>query len=256
MKTAFLALFIVLGASTGLPSVLVTGATGRTGSITYGGLKASSAMGEVRALITNTTAARQYLNCSKCDPSEGIYLGDVTKPETLQAALQGVDTLVIAVGAPGDATSEQQKAIDFQGVVNQVSAFAGNAATKGLSSLRVVLLSSMGTTYINPPASFGGTDLFWKLNAEAYLLGSGVPAVVIKPCGLGTGEGGKDALVTGHMDSVPPLRPVARADVAAVMVAATEQRVQAMRFDLCSKATGAATSPEDVLKAAKEPWQV
>ena len=39
---------------------------------------------------------------------------------------------------------------------------------------------------LKPPFE-GGKVLFWKLNAEAFLMSSGVPAVVVKPCGLTDG---------------------------------------------------------------------
>merc|ERR1711861_13372 len=120
------------------------------------------------------------------------------------------------------------------GVVNQVTALASlNAKRVGLEHLRVLLISSMGTTDHKPAPFMGGTDLFWKLNAEAFLSGSGVGSVVIKPCGLSTAEAGLATLVPGHLDSISLMHPIARADVAAVMVEAVIQRLQGLRFDIC-----------------------
>ena len=107
---------------------------------------------------------------------------------------------------------------EWHGVENQVRKLAmNNNATK--DNLRVVLISSMGTTYPDPPAFMGGKDLFYKLqvcvrchcnsqcqrhiNASAYptqyvipqcvfvlslqaetFLGScGLATTVVKPCG-------------------------------------------------------------------------
>ena len=114
------------------PRVLVTGATGRTGSALYLQLKArrtarallrareseptpckrrsspqgltalsrrrqaDSRIAEVRALVRNVTKARELLGCKACDESEGVFVGDVTKPETLTAASTGIDTVAIA----------------------------------------------------------------------------------------------------------------------------------------------------------------
>lgn len=235
-------------------TVLVTGAGGRTGSTLYHLLKASPDV-RTRALVRNIDSAKKYLNCSKCDASEGIYVGDVTNITSLKAAFANVSVVAIAVGAPGNSTKAQQKAIDYEGVVNQVSLLATlNGADFGLGNLQVILCSSMGTTFPNPPPFMGGTDLFFKLNAEAFLATSGVHSVIVKPCGLSTAKGGEATLVTGHDDELAVTTAIARADVAAVMAQAVFDRPLDLRFDLCAKA-GPATPPKDVLQQAKYPWQ-
>ena len=86
-------------------SVLVTGASGRTGKILYAYMKADPRIGEVRALVygsgTGSAAERQKaavaLNCSACDASEGIFYGDVTAPSSLTAAFDGMDTVATYV---------------------------------------------------------------------------------------------------------------------------------------------------------------
>lgn len=236
--------------------VLVTGATGRTGSEVYRQLKASPSVKQTRALVTSIAKAKQYLNCSKCDASEGIYVGDVTDASSLKSAFQGVTAVAIAVGAPGNSTTKTQHAIDYEGVINQAQTLAVlNAATVGLANLQIVLCSSMGTTIRNPLPFMGGTDLFYKLNAEAFLGSSGLKTVIVKPCGLSTAAGGSTTLVTGHDDKLAVTHTIARADVAAVMVEAVLEGASNLRFDLCAK-PGPATNPKDVLQQAKYPWQV
>ena len=51
--------------------VLVTGATGRLGSQVYKLLRAQRGAGNVRAMVTNLTKAKEVLGCTKCDASEG-----------------------------------------------------------------------------------------------------------------------------------------------------------------------------------------
>merc|ERR1711959_302022 len=82
-------------------TILVTGATGRTGSLVYTALQQLPGI-HVRALIRNQTKARGVLHCQKCDASEGFWVGDVTNSSDpgLAAALTGADSLVIATG-PG-----------------------------------------------------------------------------------------------------------------------------------------------------------
>jgi len=55
--------------------IVVTGATGRTGSLVYENLKKDPTF-IVRALVRNATTARERLNCTKCDASDGIFVGD------------------------------------------------------------------------------------------------------------------------------------------------------------------------------------
>ena len=103
-------------------TVLVTGATGRTGKLLYAQLKAQSDITEVRALVRSssnaTNKARAALNCTKCDASEGIFYGDVTIPSTLKEPMAGVDTLAIAVGVLSY-NETLIKAVEFTGVENQ-----------------------------------------------------------------------------------------------------------------------------------------
>ncbi|EOD27886.1 hypothetical protein EMIHUDRAFT_434925 [Emiliania huxleyi CCMP1516] len=207
------------------PRVLVTGATGRTGSALYLQLKADSRIAEVRALVRNVTKARELLGCKACDESEGVFVGDVTKPETLTAASTGVDTVAIAAAVGGGASQKEMRAVEFDGVEHQVAALAQQNA-RALPSLRVVLCSSMGTTDPKPAPFKGGSVLFWKLNAEAFLLGSGVGSTIVKPCGLSSGEAGMHGLGVSHNDDLPSPGTflVARADVARVMREAVIER--------------------------------
>jgi len=81
----------------GNPTVLVTGATGRTGQLVYKLLKEKGV--PVRGLVRNATKARELLKCDKCDQSEGIFIGDVTQKENLAAAMDGATALAVATSA-------------------------------------------------------------------------------------------------------------------------------------------------------------
>ena len=85
LLTAALLLTACSAAAPATTTVLVTGASGQTGSILYKLLRATPGY-TVRAMVRNTTKARAALGCDKCDPSEGIYTGDVTNVTTLAAA--------------------------------------------------------------------------------------------------------------------------------------------------------------------------
>ena len=97
-------------------------------------------------------------------------------------------------------------------VQNTVAALASQP-NADLSRMRVVFCSSMGTTQHDPPPPprEGGSLLFWKLQAEAFLLASGISSAVIKPCGLVNTPGGERTLLVGHDDTLlstsPPIVP-------------------------------------------------
>ena len=76
MRMVFSSLsLLALGASSALasadqPIYLVTGATGGTGQLIYGLLRDQDDV-IVRALVTNVTKAREYLNCDLCKSPRG-----------------------------------------------------------------------------------------------------------------------------------------------------------------------------------------
>lgn len=244
--------------------VIVTGATGRTGAKIYSLLKDQGV--NVRGLVRNVTKAHEVLGCVKCDESEGIFVADVTKPETLTAPMAGTSKLVIATSSAPICnpypkchfpTGALPIDVDWNGGKAQVVAFAQQGKGKG----QVALISSMGTT---EPDGFlekldNGHIGFYKLNLEAFIMSSGLDYTIVKPCGLDYGAG-NNTLVVGHDDELhlkPPT--VSRFDVARITVAAVQHPEVAagLRFDLCSKA-GPATSDSQlmsVLQDAKYSWE-
>jgi len=246
--------------------VVITGATGHTGALTYNLLKSRGV--QVRAFIRNATKAKEVLGCTKCDASEGIFVGDVTKPETMADVMKGAGALVILTSAfpvcnpfpkcsydKGDYPVD----VDWNGGKKQVEAFA-----KGAGGLKpVILVSAMGTT--EPDSQLDkmghGQIGFYKLNIEAFLMASGFPFTIIKPCGLGYDKPSQNTLLVGHDDEENwNLRvPIQRSDVARVVAAAVQnpEAGAGLRFDLCAK-PGTPTKDADIpalLKSARYPWE-
>jgi len=255
-------------------TVLITGATGHTGSMVYSSLKANGMT--VRALVRDVAKAKTILNCTSCDESEGIFVGDITKPDTLKTAMTGADTLVITTGPayhckipsvyigckyyPG----ADPKTISWQGVKSQVSSFAASAGA-ALADRHVVLLSNDLTTQ---PDNFldkvdNGHGCFYALNGEAFTMSSGVPFTIIKPNGLSDGDAGKKEIIVAHDDegwSPSNLNTafISRADVArlATYAALNPEKSRGLRFDVTSKKIGG-TPTADVSKLfdeARYPW--
>ena len=128
----------------------------------------------------------------------------------------------------------------------------------------------MGTTNQHPFKFEGGSDLFWKLQGEAFLATSGLPFTIVKPCGLVDGTAASARLVAGHDDylltasalKVNGISAIARADVARVLLRALTTdawRMAGLRFDLCAATNGLPTSEsledlDHVLTTATWPW--
>merc|ERR1711865_1050367 len=252
-----LVLTLVCVSASASRTVLVTGATGGTGKHIYAGFKNQPGF-HTRALVSSTEKARSRLGCDKCDVSEGIFVGDVTKPETLQQAMAGgVTDLAIAVGLGGNATVATMQAVEWRGVQNQVEQLAHGAMNAGipLDTLHVSLISSMGTTDPNPPAYEGGVDLFWKLQAEAFLQSSGVSFTIIKPCGLSDGPAQNMTLVVGHDDAIFGKYAISRSDVAQVMISSVVERANGVRTDICARPGEPPASMKQLLESARWSWQ-
>jgi len=241
-------------------TVLVTGATGRTGALLY---KELQKRGEtVRAFVRDPNKAKQVLGCQACDESEGIYVGDVTDPENLQRAMAdgSVTTLAVAVGASPYTTGNLLKAIEFDSVVSSARALGLNGnANKG--NLRIVFCSSMGTNK-TPAPKWGGDILFWKLNAETFLGTSGIPVTIVKPCGLAKDMAGKNStLLVGHHGTITDgslYHTLSREDLASVMAEAVDlsrqQRETNLRFDLCSRPGPPTTDLKKLIESARWEW--
>lgn len=271
MQSVVLLFSLLAGATSSVQGpVVLTGATGRTGIILYRLLKQHNI--EVRPVIHDVIKAKMLYNCSKCDPSEGVWPGDIKDPDSLKDVMAGASILMIATGAhPSQGPNGTMifpegagpKEIDWDGARNQLKAFATRkgASDKG----HIVLISAMNTIIPEDPTKpfFEHYDGFYKLNFEAELMSSGVPFTIVKPCGLdyGGSEPGVQTMLVGHDSEIKVDIPsVARADLARLMVASIEQPEisKGLRFDLCAK-PGTPTTDADLgklLQSAAYPWNI
>ncbi|KAL8214944.1 hypothetical protein R6Q57_004393 [Mikania cordata] len=237
------------------PTVLVTGAGGRTGQIVYKKLKERSGEYVARGLV------RTEESKLKIGGEDDVLIGDIRNPESVDPVVQGVDALVILTSAvpkmkPGfdpakggrpefyfeeESYPEQ---VDWIGQKNQIDA----AKTAGVK--HIVLVGSMGGTNINHPLnSLGnGNILVWKRKAEQYLADSGIPYTIIRAGGLQDKEGGVRELLIGKDDELlqTETKTIARADVAEVCIQALQfEEVKFKAFDLASKPEGKGTPTKD-----------
>ncbi|AFZ43751.1 NAD-dependent epimerase/dehydratase [Halothece sp. PCC 7418] len=231
-------------------NVLVTGATGRTGSIVLKKLRQNPDLNAFGFARSEAKIKEIF------GSSEGVYIGDIRDKNSLEPAIQNCHVLIIVTSAvpqmkeppkegerpefmyPEDATPE---IIDYQGQVNQIDL----AQEAGVD--HIILMGSMGGTNENHPLNKlgNGNILIWKRTAEEYLIDSGIDYTIVRAGGLINEPGGQRKLLVGKHDTLlnreSPTIP--REDVAELIVQALmipEARNKA--FDVVSEAA----SPEEV----------
>ncbi|PUZ36317.1 hypothetical protein GQ55_9G028600 [Panicum hallii var. hallii] len=237
------------------PTVLVTGAGGRTGHIVYNKLKERSEQFVARGLV-RTEESKQ-----KIGGADDVYIADIRDADRLAPAVQGADALIILTSAvpkmkPGFDPSKggrpefyyedgmYPEQVDWIGQKNQID------AAKAAGVKHIVLVGSMGGTNPNHPLnSLGnGNILVWKRKAEQYLADSGVPYTIIRPGGLQDKDGGVRELIVGKDDELlqTDTKSIPRADVAEVCVQALQyEEAKFKAFDLASKPEGVGTPTKD-----------
>lgn len=234
--------------------VLVTGAGGQTGSIVLRKLlERGTSIFTARAMVRSEESGKK-LRETMGDLSQNleVVLGDVSKSNTIPAAFQGVDALIVVTSAMprllksslvgvilskiftlgfssrkpsfyfDDGQSPEN--VDWLGQKAQID------AAKAAGVKHVVLVSSMAGT---KPDHFLNTQMdnivLWKRKAECYLIASGVPYTIIHPGGLlphfgssTPAPGGRRQLVAGLddllLDAPTSGRLIPREDVAEVCV--------------------------------------
>jgi uncharacterized protein YbjT (DUF2867 family) len=189
-------------------TVLVAGATGRTGKVVVDLLKAQGV--KVRGFSRNIDKAKE-------DVKDVQWVkADVRDPKSLKGIMKGVDRVVFAIGSNSFRdTTNAPELVDNKGVALLVD----EAKKNGVKSF--VLVSSVGVTRNHKTdTDFQKTMakvLTSKLEGENYLRASGLNYTVIRPVGLWDKEAGVHPIGVMQGDvEVPGM--IARADVAAVAV--------------------------------------
>ncbi|SLJ96443.1 SDR family oxidoreductase [Arthrobacter sp. P2b] len=138
-------------------TILFVGATGSIGRLAV--TEALRQGHTARALVRNERRARSL------DDRAHVVIGDLTRPETLTAAVDGVDAIVFTHGAPYG--SSDLEAVDYAGVRNILTALDGRRA-------RIALMTAIGVT-----ARAEYYD--WKRRSERLVRASGNPYTIVRP---------------------------------------------------------------------------
>lgn len=179
--------------------------------------KNSSPRHSVKALVRDAAKAKELL------PAEAeIVIGDVLKPETLTAALEGCTVLLSATGAAPSFDPTGPYAVDFVGTKNLVEA----AKSQGIEQF--VMVSSLCVSKLLHPLNLFWLILVWKKQAEEYLQKSGLTYSIVRPGGLKE-EDSDDKVVMEGADSLfegsLPRSKVAQVCVAALKDGASRNKV-------------------------------
>ena len=176
--------------------VLVVGATGSIGRRVVATLGRHGL--PARALVRDLARGRSVL------PGVELVRGDLERPGTLAAAVDGVDAVVFTHG--GGNSQE----VDYGGVRNVLAAIPGELP-------RIALMTSIGVTQ-----SGGGYRelLEWKRRSERLVRASGAPYTIVRPGWFDNTSPGQDALVLEQGDTETGMRGIGRDQLAEVLVRA------------------------------------
>ena len=146
-------------------TVLVVGATGSIGRLVVDEVIRQGHV--VRTLVRSPGKARQL------PPEAQVVIGDVTQPDTLAGAVDGVDAVVLTLGSDG-AGRVGAESVDYGGVRNVLAALGSRKA-------RIALMTSIGVT--NRAGAYNrATEAHdWKRRSERLLRASGSPYTIVRP---------------------------------------------------------------------------
>ena len=201
--------------------VLVVGATGSIGkhvvdvALSYGY--------QVRALARSKDKARRIPNQVE------VAIGDLTRPETLAAAVQDVDAIVFTHGSDGYG-KEGSESVDYGGVRNIVTALSGRTA-------RIALMTSIGVTNRNSSYNRSTEAHDWKRRSERLIRMSGLPYTIVRPGWFDCNCDDEQKMVfrqgDTHHTGTPKDGAVARVQIARVLVESlTSESAKNKTFEL------------------------
>jgi uncharacterized protein YbjT (DUF2867 family) len=146
-------------------TVLVVGATGSIGRLV---VEEAIRQGyAVRALVRNPSRAGQLSSQAQ------VVLGDVTRPETLSDAVDGIDAVVFTLGSDG-AGKVGAENVDYGGVRNVLRAL-------GPRTVRIALMTSIGVTNRTGSYNRSTESHDWKRRSERLVRASGMPYTIVRP---------------------------------------------------------------------------
>ncbi len=193
--------------------VLVIGATQGTGYLIVNLLLRHGY--QVRALARNEAKAKEKLSSAV-----EIVVGDITKPNTLQAAMKDLDGIIFTAGVTQRPASERLIiATEYEGMKNTLA-----AAREARFTGRLLYMTSIGVTKSSLAATLLNlvkrNTLRWRKLAEDGIRRSGFEYTIIRAGFLTNSPGGRAIEVSQRQYPLAVKYRISRADVAEVFVQA------------------------------------
>jgi uncharacterized protein YbjT (DUF2867 family) len=222
-------------------TVLVVGATGSIGHLV---VEEAIRQGfTVRALVRNPGKARELRAEAR------VVIGDVTQPETLSDAVDGVDAVVFTLGSDG-AGKVGAESVDYGGVRNVLRAL-------GKRTTRITLMTAIGVTNRTGAYNQATEAHDWKRRSERLVRVSGLPYTIVRPGWFDYNRPDQHRLMLLQGDKRQAGDPsdgvVARRQIAQVLVRSLiSDRATRKTFELVAT-TGPAQDDFDALFAPLDP---
>jgi uncharacterized protein YbjT (DUF2867 family) len=195
--------------------VFVAGATGQTGRRIVAELVKKNI--SVCALVRDENKAKEILS-SEVE----LVVGDVLKPDSYSWALANCDMVICATGATPswDITAFYQ--VDYEGSKKLINLAKENQIEK------FIFVTSLCVSKFFHPLNLFGLVLFWKKQAEKYLIDSGLTYTIVRPGGLKNEDNQYPLVVSGadtlFEGSIPRLK-VAQICVESISHPETNNRI-------------------------------
>jgi uncharacterized protein YbjT (DUF2867 family) len=204
--------------------VLVVGATGSIGRLVVA--QALRQGHVVRALVRDLARARVL------SPEALLVVGDLTRAETLAAAVEGIDAVVFTHGSSGGGKSGAEQ-VDYGAVRNVLRALAGRR-------VRIALMTAIGVT--NREGAYNRSTQIhdWKRRGERLVRASGMPYTIVRPGWFDYNEPDQRRLVLLQGDTRHAGDPsdgvIARQQIAEVLVnGLSSDAARAKTFELVAE---------------------
>ena len=210
----------------------VAGATGETGRRIVGELLRREI--PVRALVRNIATAQAILPA-------GVELieGDVLNLESILTAMGDSTVVLCATGAKPSLDPTGPYQVDFEGTKNLVNA----AKTKDIQQF--VFVSSLCVSRFFHPLNLFWLILWWKQQAEQYLIASGLNYTIVRPGGLKNDDNSDSVVMSGAdtlFEGSIPRQKVAQVCVESLSSPQSQNKV----LEIVAQPTAPAKSWEDL----------
>ena len=195
---------------------LVVGATGETGRRIVRVLVGKGI--PVRVMVRDLAIAKEIL------PNTVEFVtGDVQNLTSIEAAISDCTVLLCATGARPSLDPTGPYQVDYEGTKNLVN------VAKAHNIEHFVIVSSLCVSRFLHPLNLFWLILWWKKQAEDYLIASGLPYTIVRPGGLKSDDTDDRALMMAPADTlfegnVPRLK-VAETCVAALTDPAAKNKI-------------------------------